>query len=517
MERGPNSPEVSAENAVAPSQVPEDLDRAATGIEGLDALLQGGLLRNRAHLIQGDPGSGKTTLGLHFCISGAVQGERVLYLTTCETEQEIRHVARTHGWPLDGVTIHYHDAREMFGEELQQSVFHSAEVELPKTIEAVLAIIDRVDPQRLVIDSLSEIRLLAGDPRWFRRQVLALKENLARRHCTTLFCDDRLEPDQPVHSIVHGVVELEQLAPDYGPDRRRLRVAKMRAQSVSSGYHDFKIRTGGIVVFPRLIAAEHLAQFEAETIPSGVPELDALFGGGADRGTATLLLGPAGTGKSTVVSQFAVAAAGRGERTAMYIFDERIQTLLRRARGLGIDLESQVDAGLVEIQQIDPAELSPGEFSQSVRRAVMDGGVRLVVLDSLSGYVHAMPDERSLSLLLHELLSYLSQQGVSVLMVMAQHGLPGTAHQTHFDLSYIADSVLLFHTFEYAGDLRKAISVYKRRGGAHERTLRELQFGRDGIQIGAPLRQFHGLLTGLPTFSGEELPDVREAAQHESG
>ncbi len=490
-------------------QASEPDSRAATGIEGLDRVLGGGLPRHHACLVQGDPGSGKTTLGLHFCITGARQGERVLYLTTCESEDEVRQIARSHGWSLDGVAVHYHDARATFGVEPEQSVFHPAEVELPRTIESILSVIDRVDPERLVIDSLSEIRLLAADPRWFRRQVLALKENLAGRQCTTLFCDDRLDPHQPVQSIVHGVIELEQVPPDYGPDRRRLRVVKMRGQTFSSGYHDLTIRTGGIDVYPRLVAAEYRERFEPETLPSGVAELDALFGGGADRGAATLLLGPAGTGKSIVASQFAVAAAERGERTAMYVFDERIQTLLGRARGLGLDLERHLERSTLEIQQIDPAELTVGQFSHTVSRATAERGIRLVILDSLAGYVHAMPSERSLALHLHELLSYLGQQGVTVLMVMAQHGLVGSARRTPFDLSYIADNVLLFHAFEYAGELRKAISVYKRRGGAHEAALRELQFGPEGIRIGEPLRKFHGILTGTPRYLGETLPDVR--------
>jgi circadian clock protein KaiC len=501
--------EKSAGTDAAPDGPSDDAARAATGIEGLDAILHGGLPRDHAYLVQGDPGSGKTTLGLHFCITGARQGERVLYLSTCESEGEVREVARSHGWSLDRVGLHYLDVREILGEDPEQSIFHPAEVELPKTIGALLAAIDRANPERLVIDSLSEIRLLAGDPRWFRRQVLALKEDLAGRRCTTLFCDDRLDPQQPVQSIVHGVIELEHAPPSYGPDRRRLRLAKLRAQSYASGYHDFKIRTGGIVVYPRLVAAEHRRGFEAGTLSSGMPELDALFGGGADRGTATLLLGPAGTGKSNVATQYAVAAAERGERVAMYIFDERTQTLLRRAEGLGLDLEGHLEAGRVEIRQIDPAELTPGEFSHVVRQAVDERGARLVILDSLSGYVQSMPDERSITLLLHELLSYSSQRGVSTLMVMAQHGLPGTARHTQFDLSYIADSVLLFHTFEFAGELRKAISVYKRRGGAHERALRELKFGPEGISIGEPLRQFHGLMTGTPTFTGGVLPEGR--------
>jgi circadian clock protein KaiC len=503
------NPSTAPESAAA-APPPDDGARAATGIEGLDAVLGGGLPRDHAYLIQGDPGSGKTTLGLHFCLTGAQQGERVLYLSTCESEEEVREVARSHGWSLGGVGVHYLDVRVILGEDPEQSIFHPAEVELPKTIGALLSAIDRADPKRLVIDSLSEIRLLAGDPRWFRRQVLALKENLAGRNCTTLFCDDRLEPEQPVQSIVHGVIELEHTPPSYGADRRRLRLAKLRAQSYASGYHDFTIRTGGIQVYPRLVAAEHRGRFEAATISSGLPELDALFGGGADQGTATLLLGPAGSGKSVMATQYAVAAAERGERVAMYVFDERTQTLLARARGLGMDLEGHVDAGTIELRQIDPAERTPGEFSHAVRRAVDERGARLVILDSLSGYVHAMPDERSLTLLLHELLSYLSEQGVSALMVMAQHGLPGSARHTQFDLSYIADSVLLFHTFEYAGELRKAISVYKRRGGPHERALRELKFGPEGIAIGEPLRKFHGLMTGTPTFTGKVLPVVQE-------
>lgn len=487
---------------------------ASTGIAGLDAILGGGLPRNHAYLVQGDHGSGKTTLATHFCVAGAERGERVLYVTTCESEGEVREIARSHGWSLDGVVIHYLDARVCLGDEPKQSVFHPAEFELPKTMETLLALIDRVEPQRLVIDSLSEIRLLAADPRWFRRQVLALKEDLAGRRCTTVLCDDRLGPEQPVTSIVHGVLELGQMPGDYGPDRRRLRVAKLRAQAYASGYHDFKIRTGGLVVYPRLIAAEHRRHFPAETLSSGVPQLDALFGGGADRGTAVLLLGPSGSGKSLVASRFAVASAERGERTAMYIFDERIQTLLQRAQGVGLDLKAQAERGLVEIRQVDPAELSPDEFTHEVCRDVNERGVRLVVLDSLTGYVLAMPNERMLLLHLPELLSYLSQQGVTVLLVMTEHGLPGSPRHAPFDLSYIADSVLLFDTFEHAGGLRKAISVYKRRSGAHEATLRELQFGPDGIRIGAPLAQFQGILTGSPLFTGEGLPDVSDQKRH---
>ncbi len=488
------------------------LERAATEIEGLDAILHGGFPRKQSYLVRGDSGSGKSTLAMQFCMAGARRGERALFLSTCESEAELRAIARSHEWSLDGVTLHYHDVRECLGGRADQSVFHPAEVELPQTIDAILAVIEQVNPERLVIDSLSEIRLAAADPRWFRRQVLALKDTLAERQCTALFTTDARDPDQTVKSVVHGVIPLEQLAPDYGPDRRRLRVAKLRGQSCASGYHDFTIRTGGIEVYPRLIAAEHRGPFTPETVSSGLPELDALAGGGIDRGTATLLLGPAGTGKSTVASQFAMAAAQRGERAAIYAFDERVQTMLQRAAGLGLDLQGQIDAGRVELQQIDPAELTPGQFSHAVHQAVVERGVRLVVLDSLAGYVHAMPNERLLTLHLHELLSYLSQQGVTVLLVMTQHGLPGTLRHAPFDVSYIADSVFLFHLFEHAGEVCKAISMYKRRSGGHESTLRAMQFGPQGISLGAPLREVRGILSSAPQLvvTNQAISDVHE-------
>jgi circadian clock protein KaiC len=483
-----------------------DAELLSTGIAGLDDILGGGLPAHHIFLVQGTAGSGKTTLGLQFCLAGAARGERVLYLTTCESEAEIREIAAAHNWSLDGVTVHYYDALQCLGTDSEQSVFHPAEVELPKSVGAILTAIQRCDCQRLVIDSLSEIRYLAVEPRWFRRQMLALKADLTNRNCTALFCDDRAQPRQPIESIVHGVIDLEQVAPDYGPDRRRIRVRKLRGQPHRSGYHDFRIRTGGIDVYPRLAAADYRDVFQPETISSGLPALDQLFGGGADRGTATLLLGPAGAGKSIVATQFAVAAAQRGERSVMYVFDERIQTLVQRATGLGLPLQDGVDQGRIELRQIDAAELTAGEFSHAVRQAVEQQDAQLVIIDSLIGYAHAMPDERQLTLYLHELLAYLSQRGVTVLMIMAQHGLPGTLRAAPFDLSYIADCVLLFHLFEYRGGLCKAISLYKRRGGAHERMLRELDFGSDGILIGEPLRQFRGILSGVPDFLGEYAP-----------
>ncbi len=492
----------------AESKYSDGSDKAATGIAGLDAILGGGLPRNHAYLIHGRHGAGKTTLGLQFCITGARQAERVLYVTTCESPEEIQEVARSHGWSLEGVTIHYHDVHAILGEEPDQSVFHPAEYELPRTIKSLLEVIERVDPHRLVIDSLTEIQLLAADPRRFRHQVLALKHGLAGRRCTTLFSGERHDREQPVQSIVHGVIELDQRASDYGPDRWRLRVAKLRGQLFASGYHDFRIRTGGLDVYPRLMAHGYHQTHEPEVLSSGVPELDTLFGGGMDAATATLFMGPAGTGKSIVAAQFAVAAARRGERTDMYIFDERLKTALVRANSLGLDLEGCVSRGLVDIRQIDPAEMTPGEFSHLVRRTVAANDTKLVIIDSLSGYLNAMPHERLLALYVHELLAYLNQMGVTVLMVMSQHGLPGTLRHSSFDLSYIADSVLLFHTFEHAGELRKAISMYKRRSGPHERALRELQFGAEGIRVGDALTGFEGIMTGTPHYIGKTLPDV---------
>lgn len=482
--------------------------QAATGIAGLDAILGGGLPGNHVYLLQGEHGSGKTTLGLQFCLEGARQGEKVLYLTTCETEAELRQIARSHGWSLAGVEIHYHDPHESLGEDPKQSVFHPPEVELPQTLEVLLAMLERIRPQRLVIDSLTEFRLMAADPRWFRRLTLALRAKLTDQSCTTLLCHDRPGQEQPGHSIVHGVIHLEQVPQAYGPDRRRLRVRKIRGQSFRTGYHDFRIRTGGIEVYPRLVAAEHRGFAQSELLCSNLPELDTLLGGGIDRGTSTLLMGPTGTGKSTVASQFVVAMAQRGERTAIYLFDERQETLLARTYSLGLDLMPLMERGLVEIQQVDPAELTPGEFSHSVQSAVSEREVRFVVLDSLAGYLHAMPNEQMLMLHLHELLTSLGQQEVTTLLTIVNHGLPGSQQQAPVDLSYIADAVLWFHNFEYGGELRKAISVYKRRSGAHETTLRELQFSSQGIRIGQPLRQFHGILTGTPSYVGEELPDV---------
>ncbi len=484
-------------------------DRASTGIEGLDTILGGGLPRHYTYLLQGEPGTGKTTMGLQFAMAGAANNERVLYITTIESKEEIHLVAQSHGWSLDGITVYHQDSDTAVTRDVEQSVFHPAEVELPRAIANLLEAIDQVNPQRLVIDSLSEIRLLDVNRIWFRRQVIGLQSMLKDRACTTLLCDDRLTDKQPVESSVRGVINLEQLPPDYGPDRRRLRVAKLRGCEFAMGYHDYRIRTGRMEVYPRLVAAAHRHLLTETSLPTGLPELDSLLGGhGVDRGSSMLILGPAGAGKSLVASQIVAETAARGEPCAMYIFDERVQTLLRRARGLGLDLEGHVNAGTITTRQVDPAELTPGEFSHMVSDDVTKRSVGLVVIDSLTGYIHAMPNESLLTLHIHELISYLCQQGVTVMVMMAMHGLPGAPKTIPFDLSYISDSVLLLHHFEFQGQIRKAISVYKRRGGDHERSIRELQFTSHGIRIGEPLEQFRGIFTGIPDFTGKTLPHV---------
>jgi circadian clock protein KaiC len=476
---------------------------APTGIEGLDDVLGGGLPRNRLHLIQGDPGSGKTTAALQFLLQGMGSGEGGLYVTLSETAEELIGVARSHGWSLEGVTIHELTP----GDEATKgdyTLFHPSEVELGKTTQAVLETVERVKPQRVVFDSLSEMRLLARDALRYRRQILALKQFFVGRSCTVLLLDDRTSDtsDVQLESLAHGVIDFEQLAPEYGAERRRLRVKKMRARSFRGGYHDFRIATGGLRVFPRLVAAEHHQEFAGEAVASGVEELDLLLGGGLDRGSSTLILGPAGSGKTSIALRFALTAAERGQRATAYAFEEGLLTLTARMRGLGWSLAPHIETGRLRLQQVDPAELTPGEFAHEVRRTVEQEGTRVVVIDSLNGYLNAMPQERHLALHLHELLSYLNQLGVATVMVMTQHGMPGAGISTSVDLSYLADTVLLLRYFENAGALHVAGSVLKKRGGNHERTLRELRFGPDGIKVGPPLSEFRGVLTGVPVLAG---------------
>lgn len=487
--------------------------RMATGNEGLDEVLNGGWPASRLYLVEGDPGTGKTTLALQFLLEGARRGEPVLYVTLSETKEELTAVAESHGWSLDGINIYeLVPPEESLKTETQYTIFHPSEVELGDTTNAVLEEVERIQPRRAVFDSLSEMRLLARDPLRYRRQILALKQFFSGRQCTVLLLDDRTSTsgDLQVQSIAHGVLMLEQLAMEYGAERRRLRVVKLRGSRYLGGFHDFNIQTGGVDVYPRLVAGDHRQKFEKESISSAVPELDALLGGGLDRGTSTLIIGPAGCGKSSLAAQFVACAAKRKEVAAAFIFDEGINILLARAAGLGIDMHEDVEAGRILVQQIDPAELSPGEFASRVRHVVEHDHARVVVIDSLNGYLQAMPDERFLIVQIHELLTYLSQQGVVTLLVMAQHGFVGTQMGTPIDVSYVADTVILLRYFEAKGAVRRAISVVKKRTGFHEDTIRELRLSSKGIEVGAPLTRFHGVLTGVPTYLGKEVSLSKE-------
>ncbi len=492
-----------------PSSLPA---MVAIGVDGLDDILGGGLTPNRLYLIEGNPGSGKTTLALQFLLDGERNGEHGLYVTLSETKDELHAVARSHGWSLDQLAVcELIPSEDSLRPDSQPRMFHPSEVELSETTQAVLAEVERAKPARVVFDSLSEMRLLAQNPLRYRRQILALKQFFIGRQCTVLLLDDRTseETDLQLQSLAHGVISLEHLAPEYGAERRRLRVMKMRGMRFRGGYHDFIIRRGGLLVFPRLVAAEHHQPFPREVAPSGVAALDALLGGGLDRGTSALLMGPAGSGKSSIAIQYVVAAAARGERAAVFAFDESVGTLLARSAGLGMDLQAHVDAGRVRVQQVDPAELSPGEFAHAVRNAVEQDGAKVVVIDSLNGYLNAMPEERFLTIQLHELLTYLGQQGVVTLLVVAQHGVLGTM-QTPVDTSYLADAVILLRYFEAQGRIRRAISVVKKRTGAHEETLRELRMGPAGLVIGEPLQGFQGILTGTPTILWPDRKDSEE-------
>lgn len=480
--------------------VPKD-PRCQTGVPGLDDILNGGLIPHRLYLLEGTPGAGKTTISINYLREGVSQKERCLYITLSESREELLAGAASHGWDLDGIEILelIADEQELDGEQ-EVTMYHPAEVELTATMRKVLDAVARVNPARVVFDSLSELRLLAQNSLRYRRQILALKQFFTGRKTTVLLLDDLTSEttDLQLQSIAHGVITLEQLAPVYGAERRRLRVVKFRGTDYRGGFHDFSIEPGGVVVFPRLVAAEHGEAFPRERIESGVTALDALLGGGPDRGTSTLLMGPAGTGKTTVAAQFVAAAAQRGEHAAIFTFDESAATLEARTAALGIELTEGRQGGQVRVQQVDPAELSPGEFAHMVCQSVERDQARVVVIDSLNGYLHAMPDEHFLTAQLHELLSYLGRQGVTTLMVVAQQGVLGMNMGSPVDTSYLADSVILFRYFEHAGKVKKAISVMKKRSGAHEESIRELRFGPGGIHLSEPLTQLRGILTGVP-------------------
>jgi circadian clock protein KaiC len=482
--------------------------RISTGSAGLDDILGGGLDPNRVYLYEGRPGTGKTTIALQFLLEGVRRGERVLYVTLSETKRELALVAQRHGWSMDGIDVFELVPPETtLDPEQELTLFHPAEVELNATTKQVCDAVARINASRVVIDSLSELRLLAQSPLRYRRQVLALKHFFAERQCTVILLDDltSAQDDLQLHSIAHGVVLLEQMAIDYGAERRRIRVVKMRGIRFRGGYHDFVIETGGLNIFPRLVASEHHRKFEGDYTSSGHAALDKMLGGGLERGTNALFIGAAGVGKSTLALTYAIAAAKRGECAVIFAFDEGRGTIEARARTIGLPLDECIEAGFLRIQQIDPAEMSPGEFAALVRKSVEEDECRLVVIDSLNGYLNAMPDERFLILQMHELLSYLGQLGVLTILVLAQHGLVGPM-DTPLDMSYLSDAVIMLRYFEYAGTVRRALSVVKKRSGQHEHTIREFKLSPDGIRLGPPLKQFSGVLGGTPQYVGDAGP-----------
>jgi circadian clock protein KaiC len=478
------------------------LPRSRSGIDGLDDVLSGGFIPGRLYLVDGNPGAGKTTLALQFLREGVRTGDRCLYVTLSETADELAAGASSHGWTLQGIEVLEltSEEQDLAGDDVL-TMYHPSEVELTETTKKVLDGVDRLQPQRMVFDSLSELRLLAQTSLRYRRQILALKQFFIGRHCTVLLLDDRTAEgaDMQLQSIAHGVISLEHKAPSYGPALRQLQVVKFRGSDFRSGLQDFRIHRGGLEVFPRLTAAEHGINFVRECVASGVERLDQLFGGGIDRGTATLLVGAPGTGKSTVALQFAAAAASRGDRAAVFTFEEARELLLDRCAGLGIPIRETSEAGLITVRRIDPTEVSPGEFSQLVRRAVEVDGARIVVIDSLNGYMNAMPEERALIVQLHELLSFLNNHGVATFLVAAHASLLSPTMRNSVDASYLADAVVMFRMFEHQGAVKKAISVLKKRSGAHEESVRQIWFDATGVHLSDPLLHLHGVLTGVPT------------------
>jgi circadian clock protein KaiC len=490
--------QLDSQQAATPGQA-----RASTGIAGLDHILGGGLPANHLYLIEGTPGSGKTTLGLQFLMRGVREGQRGLYITLSETAAELRTVAASHGWNLEGIEIFELVTDEGLSPESEQSILHPSEVELGETTRGVMAATERVKPSRIVFDSLSEMRLLAQNPLRYRRQVLALKSFFSSRGCTVLLLDDRSaeKDDVQLHSIAHGVVCLEQMVDQYGPERRRLRVIKMRGIPFRGGEHDFNLETGGLAVFPRLVAAEHRQPHETSIVSTGTPELDTLLGGGLARGSNTLFSGPSGVGKTTTAIACVRAALQRGEKAAYYLFDEGLGTLLTRSRALGLDIDSFLHQGQLQMHTLDPAEVSPGQFANMVRAAVDEAGVQTVVIDSLNAYLQAMSGDKHLLLQMHELLTYLNQRGVVTILILGQHGILGEI-RTDVDLSYLSDAILLFRFFEARGSLLKAVSVIKSRTSEHELTIREFRLGKNGVRVGQALTDFEGVMTGVASYKG---------------
>ncbi len=489
--------------------MPPEPTVASTGNEELDHVLRGGLPRNAMYLVQGVPGSGKTTLALQFLLEAARSGERTLYVTLSETRDEIHRVAASHGWSLDPLQLLELSSMKHLAEPAaRQTMFHSAEIELHEVTAPILAEVDRVQASAVVIDSLSEIRLLSGDLLRFRRQILALKQFFAARRCTVLLLDDRTSDlgGTLLESLAHGVITLEKESPRYGRTRRRLSIDKMRGVAFREGFHDFRIETGRLRVFPRLTLGEHQRRPVLEPLKSGLESLDALLDGGPDRGTSTLVMGPAGVGKSSLATQYCVAAAERGENAALFVFDESLDTALQRSASLGMPLQRHLDSGRITIRTVNPAELSAGEFSHTVRESVTNGGARVVVIDSLNGFMESVPDEQFLTLHFRELLAFLGQQGAATFTTLTQHGLTPDGAHTSIDVSYLADNVILLRYFEARGAIRQAISVFKKRSGRHERLIREFGLSGRGITIGAPLEEFQGMLAGVAVYGGPTAP-----------
>ena len=491
--------------------MPETVEKADFGIEGLDDITAGGLARGRLFLLEGSPGTGKTTIATQFLAAGAAAGEPSLYITLSETEDEFRAGAKSHGWSLDGIDIfELVPPESLLDDDQQQSLLYSSDLELGETTKRIFEAFEKIKPQRVVLDSLSEIRLLAQSSLRYRRQILALKHYFARSGATVLMLDDLSSEanDRTMHSVAHGVIRLEELSPEYGAERRRLRVVKYRGQRYRGGFHDLIIATGGVRVFPRLVSAEHRRPFKRDALSTESAELNALLGGGVERGSSMLILGPAGTGKSLLALTFVVGAVRRGEKAAMFVFDEELGLLMQRAKGLGIDIQAMVDSGSLSIEQIDAAEMTPGELSSRVRKCVEELEAQTVVIDSLNGYQASMPEEQALILHMHELLQYLNRQGASTFLTVAQHGLVGDM-KAPVDITYLADTVVLLRYFEALGKVRRAISVIKKRTGAHEDTIREYVIDGRGITLGEPLMGFQGVLRGVPELI-DERPHLLE-------
>lgn len=500
--KGPRLPHPSNPQPVTPQPLRA---LASTGISGLDNVLLGGLPAGHLYLVEGSPGTGKTTLGLQFLLAGREQGERGLYVTLSETSEELSQVAQSHGWALDGIEVYDLVSDEGLSEEAEQTILHPSEFELGETTRDVMQLVERLKPHRVVFDSLSELRMLAQSPLRYRRQILALKRFFSQQGCTVLMLDDKSagEGDQQLHSIAHGVLHLNQNTNDYGPDKRSLRVVKLRGVRFRSGEHDCDLDRGGLTVFPRLAAAEHRREFDARPLPTGNAAFDTMLGGGLAPGSNLLLAGPAGVGKSTTAISCAVAAMERGDKVAYYLFDEGQQTLRQRSKSLGLDLEPTLESGQLLLRSFDPAEVSPGQFAHAVRDAVERDGAKMVVIDSLNSYMQAMSGGKYLVLQMHELLAYLNQQGIITLIILSLHGTVGEI-RTDVDLSYLSDAMVFYRYFEAEGRLLRAIAVIKSRTLPHEATIREFRLGHAGVEIGEPLTDFQGILVGAVHYTGRQ-------------